>query len=260
MKINKLLAVLIVVFFVSMIPSYKQMVKSEYSCPTTLFVSCESLDFNRWSKNSNPSLSFIIFNGCNGILKGTLTPSVNWINLSETSFEGNLKEINVQLDVSNLSPGLHKEKIDIKSNGGDFTLPIQLDLVEKKVVILIAYDNPMIVVDSKPVLLDAASFIKSGWSYLPLRVICESFGAKVSFEYVGIGLERKKVITILHKDQTVKLFFNENFIEVNGINRNMDGPMEIRGRTAFVPLNTIKTIFDPIIQYNSKFRTITLVY
>jgi hypothetical protein len=116
------------------------------------------------------------------------------------------------------------------------------------------------VVDSKPELLDDAPFVKSGWSYLPLRLICESFGATVSFEYVGIGKERKKVITILHKDQTVKLFFNENYMEMNGIKRNMDGPMEIRGYTAFIPLNTIKTIFDPIIQYNSKFRTITLVY
>jgi hypothetical protein len=256
---KRMINVLILLLIIQLIwLPFNQHVKSENNYPTTLFISCENLDFNRWSKDSTPTMNFVIYNYYDGTLKGELVPSVNWIKVSETSFEGNLKEIIVKLDVSNIPPGLYKEKIEIKSNGGDYTLPIRLDLVEKKVIVFITYDNQIIVVDSKEILLNAAPFIMNGWSYIPLRIICESFGATVSFEYVG--KERTKVITILYKDQQAKLYFNGNEMELNGIRQIIDGPIAIRKNTAFIPLNAIKEIFKPDIQYNSNFRTITLIY
>ena len=237
--------------------NFEKPVKSEPVYPTTIYVSKNELNFNRWSKGSTPTTSFVI-SSHNGSLKIVLTPSQNWINLSETSIDSNLKEITVTLDVSNFKPGLYKEKLEIKSNRGSYTLPIRLDLVEKKVVVQMFLDSNYVVIDTKPISLDAAPFIMKGVIYVPLRVVCESFGATVTFEY--IGKERVQTINILYKDQRkIKLFFNKSYMEVEGIKINIDGPIINRVNTAFIPLNTIKDIFKPDIQFNSDFRLITLI-
>jgi hypothetical protein len=253
MKNIKLLTAIMVVFLVLIIPINRSL-KSDNRFPTKLYVSCDNLDFYRWSKNSNPTLSFFISNSSEGTLKGDLIPSSTWIKLSDTSFESNLKEIIVNLDVSNLPPGLYKEKIEIKSNGGVYTLPVRLDLVEKKVIIQMNVDNPTISINTKPVEIKYPPFIKQGLSYLPLRIICESFGATLSYE------ASTKKLKILYQDLNIEIMILENYMVVNGYKWTIEKPAEIRQNITFVPLSVIKTIFDPFIQYNPEFRLYTIVY
>jgi len=253
MKIYKLIAISLVMLLISLI-SNNQPVKSENRFPTKLYVSCNNLDFYRWSKNSNPTLSFFISNSFDGILKGELIPSATWIKLSDSSFESNLNEIIVNLDVSNLPPGLYKEKIEIKTNGGDYTLPVRLDLVEKKVIIQMNIDNNVVSISTKPVKINYPPFIMQGNSYLPLRIICDSFGATLSYE------ASTKKLKILYKDLNIEIIILENYMVVNGYKWTIEKPAEIRQYITFVPLSVIKTIFNPFIQYNPEFRLFTIVY
>jgi hypothetical protein len=86
-----------------------------------LTVSCDELDFGRCTRDSNPSMKFIISNFYieNGDLQGILKSSTNWIKLSDTSFTSNSTEITVQLDLSKLPLNLYKEKIEIETNAGN---------------------------------------------------------------------------------------------------------------------------------------------
>jgi hypothetical protein len=235
-----------------------QTVKSDYECPVQLYVSHSILDFNKRVNSSNPTMNFFISNLCNGTLKAELSPSSIWIKLSESSFEGNLKEIIVLLDVSNLPPGLYKEKIEIQSNGGNYILPIRLDLVEKKVIIQFIPDNQKIVINSKPIISNWPPFVYHGIFWVPLRIICESFGTTLTFEPGGKKAVQR--VDILYKDIHVQLMDGESYMLMNGIKCLIDEPFLIRGNSTFIPLNVIKTIFNPDIQYNSTQRLFTITY
>jgi len=93
----------------------------------------------------------------------------------------------VKLDLSKLNPGYYQEYIEIFSNGGYYKLPVRVDLVENRTIIRITIDNPRVLVNENEFILAGAPFIRRGLVYLPLRVIFESLGAKVSSGYIAEG-------------------------------------------------------------------------
>jgi len=250
---NKLFTSLCLFFLIFLLPN-NQPVKSKLNFPTTLFVSCESLDFNRWTKDSIPTKSFIVSNLGEGKLKGELKASANWIKLSKTSFEGNSHEIIVTIETTNLPLNLYTGKIEIKTNGGDFDLPVSFDLVEKKVIVQFEIDNVWALVDSKRVELNYPPFVMKNLYFVPLRLICEAFGAKITVDWYP-----SHVLYIYYKDLTVKLVDGESFMVVNGEKSQIESPFKVWQDTTFIPLNVIKVIFDPEIYYNYNQRLFTLI-
>lgn len=102
-----------------------------------LSLSQESFNYGRCTKDSIPKKILTIKNIHNNLTKVLLTPSQSWIHLSVTSFKAVSQEIEIMLDATNLSfrPGIYLETIQITSDVFNFTIPIRLDLVEKKVTI-----------------------------------------------------------------------------------------------------------------------------
>lgn len=217
-------------------------------------LSIDKLDFHRCKIGSEPMMSFFLFNH-DGKLLSSMTPSADWIKIAEVSYENDLKEVKVKLDVSNLSPGLYQEKLEFVSDDCSFILPIRLDLVKQKTIVQIGYDNPTVLVNGKPIELPAATFVRHGLSFIPIRVTCEAFGGTVDYKKE----DDNRVILIHYQDQEVEIPFNNNNMLINGQKVYMGEEIQVRSGVAFLPILVLQKIFYFSTQYNDKCRFITIV-
>lgn len=217
-------------------------------------LSIDKLDFHRWIIGSEPMMSFFLFNH-NGKLLSSMIPSADWIKIAEVSYENNLKEVIVKLDVSNLSPGLYQERLEFVSDDCPFVLPIRLDLVKQKTIVQMGYDIPTVLVNGKPFEQPAATFVRNGLSFIPIRITCEAFGARVEYKKE----DDTRVILIKHQDQMVEIPFNNNNMMINGQKVYMGEEIQVRSGIAFLPILVLQKVFYFSTQYYDKCRFITIV-
>jgi len=220
-----------------------------------LWISQEKLNFGRCTKDSIPVKKFTINNIHDKPTKVTLTPSQVWIHLSVTSFEAISQEIEVKLDPTNLSfkPGLYLENIKIESDVCNLTVPIRLDLVEKKVTIMFTFDNPLALVDGKEVLMEYPPFIYKGKILLPIGIVCQSFGANVIYD------GEEKTIDIEYKDIKAFLRVGDTKMILNGKEYKIFEPTIRLGRT-FLDWRVIYQIFGAKETYIYHTRSIKIEY
>jgi hypothetical protein len=248
-KSFRLIGLLVLLLFIS------HMAAQGVKAYPELSLSQESFNYGRCTKGSIPTKKLTIKNIHNNPTKVTLTPSQSWIHLSETSFEAVSQEIEITLDATNLSykPGIYLETIQITSDVFSFTIPLRLDLVEKKVTILLTLDNSHALVDDKEVKMEAAPFIYSGKTMIPIGIVCDSFGATSTYD------PKEKNITIEYKDIKATIKVGSSKMILNGKECNIFEPT-IRGNRTFVQLKLINEIFGARLTYIYHTRSIKIEY
>jgi thiol-disulfide isomerase/thioredoxin len=224
--------------------------------PTPEIVVSQSLiNFGRCTKDSIPVQKLTLSNKFPGTIKGRIKSSVKWINLSSTLIDDHEKTIDITIDASKLTPNLYKETIEVETTGGNATILVRLDLVEKKVEIKLTVDNPVPSIDGveqKP--MKAAPFIMGGRTMLPIRFISEAFGAKVEYD------AKDKKIKIVYKDIQVDLQIGNTQAFINQKEETIDAPPIIRIGRTFVPLRFITEAFGAEITYKPEIRTVTIIF
>jgi hypothetical protein len=241
--------------FLVLIPLLSNLYTPAVKAYPELSLSQEYLNFGRQTKLDVPILKFTIKNIHNNPTKVTLTPSQSWIHLSPTSFDAAFQEIEVKIDTTSLTydPGLFLENIKIESDVFSFTLPIRLDLVEKKVTILFTIDNPVSLVDGKEVKMEFPPFIYKGKTMVPIGIICESFGATTTYK------NEDKSISIKYKDINAVIFTWQTKMILNGKEYKIFEPT-IRCGRIFVQLKLIYEIFGARLTYIYHTRSIKIEY
>ena len=251
-KIFQSLAILLICFL--LFPLYQ--VKAEPN--PKLLVSEEILNFDRCTKYDIPDIRFTVSNQNKGPINVKFKPSQDWIHIATMKFEENLQEYAVTLDSSNLvKPFLYLENIEIESDGGNYSLPIRLDLVEKRVKIILVLNNPIVEVDGKSIreLFGGAPFVSKGITRLPLRIIFESLGAKVDYQ------QNIMLITITYKDISILLTFGTTTIIVNGKEVEIQDRLLIMSDRTYIPMKMIKQVFiGANVSYDPPTRSVTIVY
>lgn len=110
------------------------------SKPPLLNVSPKFLDAGNINRGEKKIITIQIKNLGGGVLFGTLSTNVNWIEFKSINFEGNFLSINVILNGENLISGQrYKGLIFVESNGGKEQVEIYVNVVEP---------NPLINVDT----------------------------------------------------------------------------------------------------------------
>jgi hypothetical protein len=217
------------------------------------------LDFGRQIPGSQPIFTFKISNKNDGKLKGTLTSSATWIKLSTSAFNDQSKEINVILDIAKLKTNLYKELIYIKSNGGNISLPIRLDLVDKKIVIEMQLGQRKARLDSRDILLPCAPFLEKSSIYVPLRLIAESFGSKIAWKENSNG-KAGGILTIIYKDIVAVLETNKSTLLVNGALLTLKQPITLKNGTLVCPIEAVLAIFHPLMDYDGEKQILRLTF
>jgi hypothetical protein len=264
MKINLLTIILVFILIIFPNPILSN------SSPE-LFVEEKILNFGRCIIGDLPSKSFTIRNSQTGNLEGKIEASDPWIILSQTKFNASQIEIKVTLDKTLLKPRheLYLSTISIQSNGGNYELPVRLDLVSQRTTIEMVLDSPTLFVDGKRVPQDGfpryVPYVRQGKIRLPLRLICEIFGLQVSFQVTTEKEQRYYRTTIQYKDWTIQhtqqqLKGSTPVVLFNGDPITLDFHWEICDGRYYVTEDFFNKTFIPSIQYDAKERKISLQF
>jgi hypothetical protein len=232
-----------------------------FSTKAELAISQQILNFGRCTKDSIPILKFAIQNFINEPVQVKLIPSQDWIHLSVTSFEASSQEIEVRIDPTTLTfkPDVYLESIKIESGVGNYSLPVRLDLVEKKVKIQFVIDNRIATVDGEETIMKGAPFIRGGKTFVPLRIIVEAFGGSAEPE-----INHSKNYFYVHtfyKDIKIRFQIGVPVVLYNDKEQiSIDAAPYIWADRTNVTINTIKQLFNANVSYEAKIRTITIEY
>jgi hypothetical protein len=114
--------------------------------------------------------------------------------------------------------------------------------------------NPNMVVNVDNYKLDAAPYIKTSRTMVPVRAVAEGLGAQVNWDDIN------RVVTITLGNHTIKLTVGSNEAIVDGQTMTLDAPAEIVSSRTFVPVRFITEAFGCTVQWNSKSREVTITY
>jgi hypothetical protein len=128
----------------------------------------------------------------------------------------------------------------------------------KKSVIELKIGSSTMLVDGKPVSLEAAPIILNARTLLPIRAVVEAVGGTIAWE----ALARK--VTIVRNATTLELWIGRNVVELNGQSITIDSdakvvPIIMNGRT-LLPLRFVAEALALDVQWNAVTRTVTITF
>ena len=252
-RIFQCLAILVICFL--LLPLYPTKAEPK----PRLIVSLEILNFNRITKADIPTLKFTVRNNEKGPIQGTLKPSKKWIHLSQLTFNNDITEISVTIDPAwfSFQPGLYLEKIEIESDGGNFTLPVRLDLVEKRIKIEFSISNTIARIDGKKVEMRWAPYVRKGKMFIPVDIVFESIGAMI---FTKNDEEKQEYgVNVEYKDIYLTLIFGKPTMILNRKEYKIVEP-EIWGGNIYAEWRIIYQIFGAKVSYEISERKITIEY
>lgn len=214
-----------------------------------------TIDYGRCTIDSIPAMKITISNKNRGSIKAKLKSSVKWIQLSSTYFYEHDQQIEIKIDASKLTPYLYKETIEVETTGGNFIIPIRLDLVEKKVKIELTLDSTIPKIDGveqEP--LEYAAIVMEGRTMVPLRFISEAMGAKVEYD----AKERK--IKITYQDISLLFQIGNPIMYINEKEVKLDAPPIVRMGRTLVPLRVIGESFGAKVTFIPETRTVEIIF
>jgi len=264
-KLNfKVIQVFLVIALLFSFCSTRETQKSFAEANPEIAINKTILNFGRCFITDQPNIRFKIVNMNHGSMTVSLKPSAIWIKLSVTDFVKEEKEIEVSLAVSGLKLGIYEEAISVTSDGGNLTIPVLVNMVEKKTRVKLTLDNPVGEIDGIPQkAIEAAPFILGGKEYLPLRFVMEAFGAKVEYEQITNELNPSAFIKYIRINSTtidIEYSTVDNIIFVD--NRPLINNFQFvtRGSRAFVPIEFFTQTLGVDIFTSAVHRTYMIEY
>jgi photosystem II stability/assembly factor-like uncharacterized protein len=136
--------------------------------------------------------------------------------------------------------------------GGVFRYDVTTVIIELKI------GSSTMLVDGRPIVLEAAPIILNSRTLLPIRAVVEAVGGTIAWE----ALARK--VTIVRNDKTLELWIGRNVAELNGQSISIDSdakvvPVIMNGRT-LLPLRFVAEALTLDVQWNGTTKTVTITF
>lgn len=100
--------------------------------------------------------------------------------------------------------------------------------------------------------LNAAPFIESSRTYVPIRFVSERLGSKVKWN------QSKKEVTISKDNTTIQWKVNEKKANVNGKTVSFDAPMLLKQNSSFVPVRFVSELLGSPVEYMVNPQTVLI--
>jgi hypothetical protein len=128
----------------------------------------------------------------------------------------------------------------------------------KKVIVELKIGSTTMLVDGRPVTLEAAPIILNARTLLPIRAVVELVGGTIAWE----ALARK--VTIVRNATTLELWIGRNVAKLNGQAITIDSdvkvvPIIMNGRT-LLPLRFVAESLALDVQWNAATKTVIITF
>jgi len=169
---------------------------------------------------------------------------------------GESSELILNIDSTNIPEGIFDNKIILDTNAGIFEIPIKIKVNPKmEIIITLTIGKQEAYCDDKLIIMDSPPYIKKGTTFVPLRFISETFGAKVEWENIGKG----RIIIYLN-DKKIILDVGSNVAFINSDAYILPAPPEVINNRTFVPVRFISEGLGAKVEWDSIKQEITIRY
>ena len=162
------------------------------------------------------------------------------------------------------------EKVKLKDKGNGkytFMMPrggveVEASFVEKegekepvateKEFIKLTIGQKIVWIFDEYVVNDVAPEIKNDRTMLPIRIIAEALGAKVTWN------EAEQKVTITEDDLTIEIFIGQPFATVNGKPVQLDAPAYIANDRTYLPLRFVAENLGATVEWNAADSSVTI--
>jgi len=100
--------------------------------------------------------------------------------------------------------------------------------------------------------LNAAPFIASSRTYVPIRFVSERLGSKVGWN------QSKQEVTISKDNTTIHWKVNEKKVNVNGNSVSFDAPLLLKKNSSFVPVRFVSELLGSPVEYMTNPQTVLI--
>jgi hypothetical protein len=170
--------------------------------------------------------------------------------------KGGMADIVIKFDSTGLAFGSYKNTLLIESNGGNLSIPINIEIIDKPIVVIKLYIGlSFAYIGKNQVTLEASPYINKGTTMVPLRFISDAFKAKI--EWFSIGKGR---IVLTTPSKSIQLDIGETFAFINGQKLPLQAPPEIKSGRTFVPVRFIAEGLGARIEWKAETQQITIYY
>jgi len=146
-----------------------------------------------------------------------------------------MSDIVIKFDSTGLAFGSYKNTLLIESNGGNLSIPINIEIIDKPIVVIKLYIGlSFAYIGKDQVTLEASPYINKGTTMVPLRFISDAFKAKI--EWFSIGKGR---IVLTTPSKSIQLDIGETSAFIDGQKLPLQAPPEIKSGRTFVPVRFI---------------------
>jgi len=137
-------------------------------------------------------------------------------------------------------------------DGGVFRYDATVGIIELEI------GSSTMLVDGKPVTLEAAPIILNSRTLLPIRAVVEAVGGTIAWE----ASTRK--VSIVRKDKKLELWIGKSVAKLNGQSINIDSdakvvPIIMNGRT-LLPLRFVVEALALDVEWNATTKVVTITY
>ncbi|MEZ4812315.1 MAG: stalk domain-containing protein [Caldisericia bacterium] len=230
--------------------------------PPEIKISPEILDFGSVPAGDETEASIVIENIGGETLEGSFSVIPRWVISNSKRFKGDDVIIKLKTRTNHFIGGkTYRENIVIDSNAGKVIVPCIIgisDISLNQVDIIIHIGDTKVEVGDEVIDLGIAPYIKDGKTMVPLRFISEAFGGSVEFDdgYIDVSFPQKDLWVSLElgkEDVILGIGEESKFLTISP-------PPQIKSGTTFVPLTFFTDILNCEYYWDSKTKSIRLVY
>ncbi len=188
----------------------------------------------------------------------TTTERVFTGNIEKTTEEASSETTTVIIGGDDFDGGTYDEDSNVDDSYFDFAFSENmsaLDEIAGSSVFMFVGDNTFIRKwEIKPIDEtndNVRSYIKNGYTLIPLRAVSEAFGAEVLWD------EKSRTAKISYSGKTIEIEIGSYIMKVNGREVSLEVPAEINENRVFVPLRAVAESLNKYVYYKDKFIGIT---
>jgi len=133
-------------------------------------------------------------------------------------------------------------------------LPVQAASTPAVVRIVLTVGLTKASVNGMPQTLDATPFIRDNRTYVPVRFIAESMGAKVGW------VQTDQKVTIELNKNVIWLWIGKKTAQVDGKGKDLDAPPVIENSRTFVPVRFVTENLGSLVEWDGANKVVTITY
>jgi hypothetical protein len=214
-------------------------------CDSKVYISKSKLNFNRCTIDTIPPIYMLVERWRDeGNIEASIKSTIPWLIIEQVKDEPDEKAFIFSVDPKKVTLGLYNDNIMVITNVGNYTIPVRLDLVEKKVNIKIFVGQQVVLIDNQEHPITEPAFIKDEWPWIPLQIVVETIGGTIDYEKDSAN--RIVAVNVHYKDINQKLL--------------VCGSILIRKNQAFVYWGSLWSVFQCKISYELSQNMVEIEY